>query len=52
MTNTKFVDFKTYCETCAYKDKDGTEEPCDECLRCPARKNSAKPLKWKEKRKK
>ena len=49
MNGLKFVDFEAYCKTCAYKERDGTDEPCNECLRCPARKNSAKPVKWKEK---
>ena len=50
MEGLKFVDFDTYCKTCRYEKRDGNEEPCDECLRCPARKNSSKPLKWKEKK--
>lgn len=52
MDNTHFVDFDVYCKTCAYEKRDGAEEPCNECLRNPARKNSRKPVKWKEKDKK
>lgn len=50
MEDTHFVDFETYCDTCRYKERDGTEEPCNECLRVPARKNSRKPVEWKEKK--
>ena len=49
MDNAHFVDFDTYCKTCSYDKRDGAEEPCNECLRTPARKNSRKPVKWKEK---
>lgn len=52
MNNTHFVEFDKFCETCAYRKRDGAEEPCNECLRVPARKNSRKPVNWKEKDKK
>lgn len=48
MNNTHFVEFDKFCETCAYRKRDGAEEPCNECLRVPARENSRKPVKWKE----
>ena len=47
MDNTHFVDFHTYCETCIHRKKSGKEEPCNECLRVPARKNTARPVNWK-----
>ena len=50
MDNTHFVNFNTYCKTCQYEKRDGVEEPCNECLCVPARKNSSKPVKWREKK--
>ncbi len=47
--NLKIVDFKKYCATCAYKDNDEAESPCDECLEIPARTYSSKPEKWRKK---
>lgn len=47
----KIVDFQEYCETCQYQSKKEYEEPCDECLSIPARPNSHKPEKYKEKKK-
>ena len=50
MDDTRFVNFEEYCKTCRYEKCDGAEEPCNECLRVPARRNSSKPVKWKEKK--
>ena len=52
MDNTKFVDFANYCKTCVHQKASEDEEPCNECLNVPARKNSSRPVNWKERRKK
>ena len=49
MDTTKFVDFERYCKTCAYQKIKEADEPCRECLGVPARKNSSRPVNWKEK---
>ena len=43
----KFCDFYTYCKTCKHKDVPETEDPCDECLRVPAREFTFKPFNYK-----
>lgn len=43
------VDFKKYCETCEYKDKEERLDPCHECLENPVNTNSTKPINYKEK---
>lgn len=45
------VDFEKWCATCENRDKAATDEPCDSCLTVPARPNSRKPERWKEKTK-
>ena len=50
MDNTHFVAFGEYRKTRKYEKRDGVEEPCNECLRVPACKNSRKPVKWEEKK--
>ena len=44
----KFVDFDIYCPKCEFKDLTENDDPCSECLACPARDNSHKPEKFKE----
>lgn len=51
MDNFKEVDFITYCATCKHKDTPEVEEPCDECLHIPARRESHKPVQYEEKTK-
>lgn len=46
MDNYKEVDFHEYCELCEYVEKRPDDEPCNECLTTPARKNSKKPVKF------
>lgn len=41
--NLKIVDFKTYCQSCKYKDNSEDECPCDDCLSIPARESSKRP---------
>lgn len=47
--NTKLVDFALYCPMCKHNGKKESEEPCDECLEVPARRNSHKPERWEGK---
>ena len=47
-TNIKFVDFDSFCKTCKYVKINERKEPCNTCLEVPARKGTAKPVKWKE----
>lgn len=47
--NWKEVDFFTYCPKCKNAQKDGTEEPCNECLTCGFRLNTRKPINFEEK---
>lgn len=43
---TKEVDFKKWCPSCEYYNKNETDDPCNECLTVPARYGSAKPIKY------
>lgn len=45
----KEVDFKKYCPLCEYEKKLESEDPCYDCLACPAQQNTHKPLYFKEK---
>lgn len=45
----KEVLFSYYCPTCVYKDLNGDEEPCNECLDHPSNENSHKPVKYVDK---
>lgn len=45
----KEVYFCDYCISCKHHDKQGTEEPCDECLSNPTNLYSHKPVKYEEK---
>ena len=38
----------SYCKKCKYKDLEGYEEPCNECLNQPFMIDSHKPLNFKE----
>ena len=40
--------YHVYCDTCEHKDVPETEEPCNECLTCPANFHSHKPKNYKE----
>lgn len=45
----KEVDFKTYCQTCKYKDLRETDDPCSECMDNSLNLESRKPIKWEDK---
>lgn len=45
----KEVDFKTYCQTCRYKDLRETDDPCSECMDNSLNVESRKPIKWEDK---
>lgn len=47
--NMKLVRFDEYCPTCKYEKTEPTDDPCDECLGCPARQYSHKPTNWEAK---
>ena len=47
----KEVYFSKYCSLCKHKNVVETEEPCNECLTCGARKDSHKPIMFKAKEK-
>ena len=51
MNNLKIVNYDIYCQTCKYKDLDGIEEPCNECLDNPVNEDSKKPVKYEEEKK-
>lgn len=44
----KEVYFNEYCLKCKYKDTANTENPCNECLTHGGRKDSHKPIKFKD----
>ena len=44
----KEVDFNTYCQKCANKDKKESDDICHECLNQPMMYCSSKPLNYKE----
>ena len=46
--NEKIIDFDKFCKTCKHRDVIEYEDPCNECLDCPARLNSQRPLNYKE----
>lgn len=43
----KEVYFDFYCQRCAFKDVDESEDPCDRCLEYPSNQNSHKPVEYK-----
>ena len=44
----KVVFYEKYCPLCKYEDKTEKEEPCCDCLDCPVREDTHKPVKWEE----
>ena len=44
----KEVDFDKYCKLCKFKNKLGHEDPCNDCLTCPVRTNTCKPINFME----
>ena len=44
----KEVRFDIYCKQCLYRDKEETDDPCDECLENPVNEYSHKPVYYKE----
>ena len=49
--NYKIVDFNYWCPKCEYYDDDESDPylKCSDCLEEPARVNTRRPLKYKEK---
>lgn len=45
----KEVFFDIYCETCKYKDRPETANPCWDCLEQPVNVDSHKPVFWEKK---
>lgn len=45
----QFVDYFIYCPKCKHKEKNGWDDPCNECMETPVRKNTSKPAKFDEK---
>lgn len=48
--NMKEVYFNEYCPKCIYSSETESYDPCDECLSCPARQYSHKPINYKERK--
>lgn len=48
-TETKIVDFVTYCQLCKNKLIVESEDPCNECLTFPTNIDSHKPINFEEK---
>lgn len=46
--NMKIVEFEVYCPKCKHKNVDDFEDPCNDCLNCPARQYSHKPINFEE----
>ena len=44
----KFVEFHKYCPSCKYQEKEGYEDPCNECLSIAARKGTEVPENYKK----
>ena len=42
------VRFDEWCKDCKHYDTDETEDPCDECLRCPLNWDSRQPVMFEE----
>lgn len=42
----QFVDYCVYCKTCKHKEKHNWEDPCDECISTPVRKNTSVPVNY------
>ena len=45
------VYFNMYCKTCAHKNKNEREEPCNECIEQPYVLNSHVPINYKKREK-
>ena len=46
--NTKIIDFDKWCKACVNREKLAEEDPCNECLTCPARFDNSAPLKYQK----
>jgi hypothetical protein len=44
----KEVDFFRFCPLCKHKNKNGTDDPCNECLSHPANTGTIKPVKYEK----
>jgi hypothetical protein len=47
----QFVDYFIYCPTCKHKEKNGWDDPCNECMETPVRKNTTKPAMYEKENK-
>ena len=45
----KEVYYNEYCNSCKHREKENTDEPCNECLGEPINLYSHKPVKYEEK---
>jgi len=50
MDQQHIVEFEDWCFKCKHYPVDETEDPCDECLRCPLNWNSRQPVMFEEAR--
>lgn len=44
----KEVRFDLYCKTCKHRSKQDYEDPCNDCLDTPVRKETSIPLYWRK----
>lgn len=42
----KFANFKKYCPICKHYEKEGFEDPCNDCLDYPVNQHTTKPVKY------
>ena len=42
----QFVDYFIWCKHCEYKEKNGWEDPCNECMNTPVAINTTKPVNY------
>lgn len=44
------VSYSAYCPKCKHSEKDGWEDPCNECLTHPQNFGTREPIKFEEKK--
>lgn len=42
------VRFDLYCKTCKYRTKPEHEDPCNDCMDTPVRRETSVPLYWRK----